>query len=151
MRADGSNGVCRASIACPFRDGAALKCSNDNGTNTVDSQDCWMWALVWSRPIKRLSFSSREECIVSHLRTVDQQQSGASLQRLWSSCCCQWESLPLFHAPWPLSQWADPDLTSSHCSSLEVNELQRLIYPVCSAGDLCVEKDFGASIPEIKS
>lgn len=52
----------------------------------------------------------------------------------------------------------DPSLTeqtqtSLHlsCSSVEVNELQRLIYPVCSAGDLCVEKDFGASIPEIKS
>lgn len=80
-----------------------LKCTNDNTANKAQhSENCWIEPLFG--PIKRLCISSRDERIVPHLRTVDPQQSGASLlQRLWFFCCCQWESLLLFHTVQPLS------------------------------------------------
>ncbi len=80
------------SVACPVRDGAAVKCPNDN----ADGQNFWKLAPVWWRPVKMLVFSQKEECVVSHLGTVDQQQSGAALQCLRFLCCCRCESLTHF-------------------------------------------------------
>lgn len=39
---------CGASVACPFRDGSTLKCSNENAANALHSQNRWLWALVWN-------------------------------------------------------------------------------------------------------
>lgn len=39
---------CGASVACPLRDGPALKCSNENTAKTLHSQRPWLWALVWN-------------------------------------------------------------------------------------------------------
>lgn len=36
------------SVACPFRDGPTLKCSNENAANALHSQNRWLWALVWN-------------------------------------------------------------------------------------------------------
>lgn len=56
-----------------LRNVAALKLSDYNSTNTVQSE-LLMWAIVWYGLIKKLGLSSREECIISHLGVVDQQQ-----------------------------------------------------------------------------
>lgn len=39
---------CGASVACPFRDGPTLKCSNENAANALHIENRWLWALVWN-------------------------------------------------------------------------------------------------------
>lgn len=140
-------------VECPFRDGAALKCHNHNAANTADCQNCWMWALVWYRPIKRLVFSRSEEWLVSHLCTVDQQQSGAALQRLWCLCCSQWESLTFFpRSATSLSQSRPRSHFISAALLWKLMNSRDCLSPVSSAGDFCVEmKELGANIHETKS
>ena len=87
---------------------------------------------------------------------VDQQQSGASLS------AASLVPLPLVlvllsmreppfipHSGLSLTQQTH-FISAQAALLLEVNELQRLTYPVCSAGDFSVErKDFGADLHKL--
>lgn len=63
-----------------LRNVTALKLSDDNTTNTVQLEPL-IQAIVRNGLIKELVLSSREECIISHLGVVDQQQ------RVVHQCC----------------------------------------------------------------
>lgn len=85
----------------------ALKLSDANTTNTVQSE-LLMQAIVWYRLIKKLGLSSKEECIISHLGVVDQQQRvvhHCGLLALASFCPCVVVNgrASLYSTPGPLS------------------------------------------------
>lgn len=157
MRTDGSNGMCspiEPSWHVPLEMVLLWSASLHNTANTVDSQNCWMWALVWDGPIKRLGFLSREECIVSHLCTADRWWSESRL----SAAPLVLVLLSIREPPFIPSSVTSLSLSRARSHFISAALLWKLMncrdwpIPICSAGDLCVErKDFGANIPEIKS
>lgn len=142
----------RVSVACPFRDRVALKCSNDTAANKV--RIVGRGALVWCRPIKRLDFLSgggwwgrgrgRASPLISLRLMISRVAHVCSAfgPSAFGPCDAVSERASLLFAG--LARTKQTQISSLYlsasCPFSEVNELQRLTCPVCSAGDICVER-----------